>query len=371
MAYIILNDKKSTMINGLVISTLPPITKPAKRTIIDEIDGRDGNIIQEVGYSAYTKEFEIGLVNSWDIDEIIEYFNSEGTVTFSNEPDKYYNYKITDQIDFTKLGIFRTATIKMWVQPFKYSLLEGVLPLNIQQNLIKMPDSRTYLYGLTFNTSAKTGEVSITGTYTGDDLGNIVFDFAVSANLVDKGTYKFFIEDTINTYKTMCTVSLIDNLENRRRFGGKELPVIFREKKETSAVNTRQTKYNFVTATLTNLSYGKEIAVYFCPRLRSDEITYLEVRNNGNVDARPILSIHGNGEIQVYLNDFKILIIDLRNESSITIDTVKMNAYTNGILKNRLVQGDYDDLILKPGINNIKIEGDVTLVTIKNYSRWL
>ena len=53
--YIILNGNISTNIPGLLISELPPITKPKIRTNIEEIDGRDGDIVTYLGYSAYDK----------------------------------------------------------------------------------------------------------------------------------------------------------------------------------------------------------------------------------------------------------------------------------------------------------------------------
>lgn len=119
--YIILNGISSTTIPGLLIQTLPPISKPKQRVEIEEIDGRDGDIVTTLGYGAYDKQFEIGLYGNYDVDEIISYFNSSGTVTFSNEEDKYYNYQILEQIDFDKLIRYRTATVKMHMQPFKYS----------------------------------------------------------------------------------------------------------------------------------------------------------------------------------------------------------------------------------------------------------
>ena len=121
--YIILNGVNSNTITGLLISTLPPITKPKIRTQTEEIDGRDGDIVTKLGYSAYDKEIEIGLYGDYDVDKVISYFNNSGTITFSNEPDKYYNYEILDQIDFNKLISFKTAKVKLHVQPFKYSLL--------------------------------------------------------------------------------------------------------------------------------------------------------------------------------------------------------------------------------------------------------
>ena len=124
MSYIILNNKRNTEIKGLIVCSLPPITKPQKKVIIEEVDGADGDIITELGYKAYNKEIVIGLTYNYDIDEIIDYFNSEGIVVFSNENEKYYKYKIYEQIDFEKLLRFKTASVKMHIQPFKYSTIE-------------------------------------------------------------------------------------------------------------------------------------------------------------------------------------------------------------------------------------------------------
>lgn len=137
MNTIILNGISSTTIAGLLIQNLPPITKPKIRAEAEEIDGRDGDIITTLGYGAYDKEFTIGLYGEFDIDQIIAYFNSSGTVTFSNEEDKYYNYQILEQIDFEKLLRFKTATVKMHVQPFKYSLSDNskTIPITTQTQI--------------------------------------------------------------------------------------------------------------------------------------------------------------------------------------------------------------------------------------------
>lgn len=124
--YIILNGKNSNEINGLLIQTLPPISQPKIRVNVEEIDGRDGDIITKLGYSAYNKEISIGLYGNYDVDDVIEYFtdNQSGIVTFSNELDKYYYYEIIDQIDFERLIRFKTATVTLHTQPFKYSTSE-------------------------------------------------------------------------------------------------------------------------------------------------------------------------------------------------------------------------------------------------------
>ena len=134
MNYIILNGVKNSKIQGLMIQALPSISKPQIRTKIETIDGRDGDIITKLGYAAYDKQLLIGLYGKYNIDEIIEYFNSEGTVTFSNEDDKYYNYQILEAINFERLIRFRQATVTLHVQPFKYSLSEGVPEYPLKNN---------------------------------------------------------------------------------------------------------------------------------------------------------------------------------------------------------------------------------------------
>ena len=122
--YIILNGKDSRYLDGCIVQVLPPISKPKIRTQVEEIDGRDGDIVTPLGYSAYDKTLKIGLYGNYRIDDIISYFDSSGVVTFSNEVDKFYRYQIIEQIDFERLVKFKTATVKLHVQPFKYSRVE-------------------------------------------------------------------------------------------------------------------------------------------------------------------------------------------------------------------------------------------------------
>lgn len=234
--YIILNGVNSNTVTGLLISVLPPITKPKQRTTVEEIDGRDGDIVTTLGYSAYDKEVEIGLYGDFDIDDVITFFNGSGTVTFSNEPDKYYNYQILDQIDYEKLIRFKTAKIKMHVQPFKYSAVEG---------------TRTF---------------------------------------------------TITT---------------------------------------------------------------------QDEIT---INNSGNYVSKPVITINGTGTINLEVNGYEVLVIELGDSANqVTIDTANMEAYNQntGQLMNRDVTGDYDNLYLNAGSNKISWTGTITQIQITNYSRWL
>ena len=122
--YVIINDVSSLDIEGLFIEELPTISKPSMRSLREEIDGRDGDIVTKLGYSAYDKEMKIGLAQNYDINEVISFFNSKGKIQFSNELDKYYNFEILEQIDFESLQTFKSAVVTFHCQPFKYPMNE-------------------------------------------------------------------------------------------------------------------------------------------------------------------------------------------------------------------------------------------------------
>ena len=129
--YIIWNGKDSRDISGLIICELPPITKPKIRTKITTIDGRDGSIVDYLGYESYTKEIQIGIKSTNDLDKIIKFFTGKGEVIFSNEPDKYYKAEIVRDVDYERLLRYKTASITFYVQPFKYKVREPKFTLNI------------------------------------------------------------------------------------------------------------------------------------------------------------------------------------------------------------------------------------------------
>jgi phage-related protein len=120
MDYVIINGKKSTLVKGLLIQSLPNIVKPLMRTKSEEIDGRDGDIITKLGYAAYDRTMKIGLFGDFDVYEVMAFFNTEGTVIFSNEPDMIYDFQITKEIEFEKLLRLRQANVVFHVQPFKH-----------------------------------------------------------------------------------------------------------------------------------------------------------------------------------------------------------------------------------------------------------
>ena len=95
------------------------------------------------------------------------------------------------------------------------------------------------------------------------------------------------------------------------------------------------------------------------------------VRNNGNCEAKPQLTVYGCGMVNLSLNGSQVFVINLAADGFITIDAAAMDAYQGSILKNRSVTGDYNNFSLPQGVNNITFAGMVTQLDITNYSRWI
>ena len=360
--YIILNGIKSNAINGLLIRSLPPITKPKIRTQIEEIDGRDGDIVTPLGYSAYDKSFDIGLYGEYDIDEVIAFFDSQGTVTFSNEDDKYYNYQIIDQIDFEKLLRFKTATVTMHVQPFKYSLVSKKNSFTFPIQLLNFKDYTKTTNGITV--TVKDGTITVKGTSTQ------ATEFYVPIHPVRLALGEY----TLNAFSSgispdRCSIRLIhDSPTNINSFGGTDVMLRNNETVNISARLPEAKTYNYIYFYITN-----EVTMDFKLDLllKNDASQDLAIRNNGNIVAKPKMTIYGAGTMNVKLNGTQVFGIELGNEENITIDVAGMNAYKDGILKNRLVTGDYDEFILNVGKNTINITGEVKKIDFVDFSRWI
>lgn len=231
MDYIIFKNIDSRLVSGLIITSLAPITKAKMRTETITIDGRDGSIINDLGYESYEKTISIGLTRNYDLDYIMAWLNGEGEITFSNEPDKVYRVKVIEQIDYEKLIKFKTAEITFETQPFKYSNIEG----------------------------------------------KKIFDLS-----------------------------------------------------------------------------GK---------------TEIEIRNIGNHFSKPLITLYGSGGVNVSLNGNQVFSLDLAEDEFITLDSEEQEAYKDGILKNRQMEGQF--IYLPVGKNTITWTGSLTKIEITRYSRWL
>lgn len=228
--YIIFKNIKSSSLEGLMICELPPITKPEMRTYIIEIDGKDGDIIEELGYASYQKTLQIGLTRNFDINQIIKYFSGSGDLVLSNEPDKVYKATIYSKVDYEKLLRFKTAEVEFHVQPYKYLLNEAPFELNITNE------------------------------------------------------------------------------------------------------------------------------------------TELKVSNVGLEKSKPIITLYGEGEIQISINGSDIFSINIDDEY-VVVNSIEEEAYKENVLKNRNMLGEFP--ILEIGINTIKWTGNLKKIIIEPKSRWI
>lgn len=360
--YIVLNGKRSTLINGLLISTLPPVSKPLLRTQTDVIDGRDGDIITPLGYAAYDKEFEIGLYGEYDIDAVISYFASSGTVTFSNEPTKYYHFQIIDQIDFEKLIRYRTAKVKMHVQPFKYSTIETAISHHTTRAL-SIPKQTITKNGITV--SAENNVISINGNaaYTTDIY------LPINSLTITPGD-RVLSAAANGTGANAVSVRLIkDNAANNNTFGGTSVTLA---NNNTVTIGDILTDTAFFNSVYLHIASGQNVNCSLDLNITDRITSTFPVFNSGNCDAKPKLTIYGTDTVNLSVNGVALFVVELGDNDHITIDAAAQEAYKDNtqFLKNRLVTGDYSKFNLKVGNNTISANGNVTNMVIEKYSRW-
>lgn len=375
--FIILNGIDSRTIPGLIISTLPPITKPQMRSSVETIDGRDGDLITKLGFSAYDKEIEIGLSYNYDVDQVISYFNSEGQAVFSNEIDKYYNYTILEQIDFEKLLRFKKAKVKFHVQPFKYSNIEKAINFDNSEQV------------LTDNL--------LTINYPNNSNAGIDYTLVDEKTFILNGTATFGHQIPLETGKQTWEVGqyeisfkLLDGSYNQ--IGNGPFGFLFYL---ADSVQELSSNFNSSGSVVINISEEITASPYlwigfseqafaefnnakFEINVKRVETTYavntIKVRNYGNYFSKPIITLSGSGIINLSLNNHQMFSIDFGDmANTITLDIENMNAYNPNTqeLMNRQVQGNYDNFQLRVGLNNITWGGDLSNIQVSNYSRWL
>lgn len=349
--YVLINGHDSRGIKGLLIQELPPIVKPQMRISEEEVDGHDGDFITELGFSAYDKEMIIGLYGDYDIDAVIEFFSMSGEITFSNELSKVYEFKIYDQIDFERLARFRTATITLHCQPFKFSSVDKeFIP---KWSLLDFKSGYTQTKnGVTVSTMD--GSLQISGTATKDS------EFFVPIVPMELETGKYTIKTSVigavNGLARICKNVPID----AQSLGG-----YFSLGNNHSATLTDEVTFYWLWIYVPGgATENGSVSVAL-------DISSVTMENYGNIIARPTFIMTGTGTVELFINGKEVLAFVFPSGGKLTISGSAMEAYVGSVLYNRYVQGDYSDLVFQKGTNVVSWNGNITSMTILNKSRWI
>lgn len=346
---------KSTDITGFLIASLPPITRPKKRTLVEEIDGRDGDIITELGYSAYNKPLGIGMYGDYDFQTILDYFPHEGEIIFSNEPDKYYEFQIVDDINLERVIAFKKGVVNLHVQPYKYSVVDRAKTLNLM--FLSLRDYKRTVSGVT--TTIKDNKLTISGK-----ADNLV-ELYIPLNIINipEGSYKL-VWGGKGTGSATVEAGVIKDTTSTI-FGG-ELMKLNTQKTITVSGDTQTYNHLYI-----KIPTGTTVSLTAEPYIERTNVA-MPIHNLGNVPSAPIIKIYGSGTINLIINGDPVCNINLPSQYDyIVLDARRRNAYHEDTFLNRYIICDFDNLMLPSGINTIGWTGNVSQVEIDEYSRWI
>lgn len=110
----------------LLISSMPNIIKPKRRTTTITIPGRNGSETEDSGtYEGYTLSVGCGVENitQAELDKLWEWLDGSGDLILSTEPSKVYKARIDGEIALSDMyWVFQNFLIQFDVEPFKYSV---------------------------------------------------------------------------------------------------------------------------------------------------------------------------------------------------------------------------------------------------------
>lgn len=115
--------------NGVITESISWFKKPKKRTSKVYIAGKDGVTTTDLGYELLVIPAVIGLKSTASVDTVIAWLNGTGVLICSEDPLKYRNAKIEEEIDYAKLVRFKKAKVDFVIEdPYRYVI--GETPVN-------------------------------------------------------------------------------------------------------------------------------------------------------------------------------------------------------------------------------------------------
>ena len=250
---------------------------------------------------------------------------------------------------------FRTAKVKMHVQPFKHDAVERTF--DIVNQFLHIQDSTASKFGITVTSSD--GSVSVSGRATSDvDMEVPIESMSLS------GSYT--MTASASGSAAGCALRLIDGSPSRS-FGGSYMELKNNGDSTITATADSNAEYD---ALWLDIKAGTSVNFTLSVTMASDSFNEIALTNRGNVVSRPTVTVYGIGNVELAINAVTVLSFSIEG-GSITIDAEEMNAYHGNALMNRRVTGDYSDLRLNVGENVISWRGDVTGIRVEDFSRWL
>ena len=130
---------------GIIINKMPPISKPQRRIEKITIPGKNGVLYQDdKSYEPIIAQIACTIIEKKFINVIKQWLNGEGKFILSTMPDRYYNARIINQIDYTDIArkIYEFP-LQIELQPISYGVKEKELNIKKESQII-ITDS-TYL----------------------------------------------------------------------------------------------------------------------------------------------------------------------------------------------------------------------------------
>lgn len=134
--YFIFNDINSIDEN-IIIRTMPPIKKAAKRIEKVDIPGKNGSLyIDEDAYETMIIQIECSIIEKTDISRISKWLNGRGNLILSSSPDRFYKANIINSIDFTSIaGKIYEFPLEVELDPISYGLEEKNMSISEETEL--------------------------------------------------------------------------------------------------------------------------------------------------------------------------------------------------------------------------------------------
>lgn len=151
---------------------------------------------------------------------------------------------------------------------------------------------------------------------------------------------------------------LLSNADNRLSFSDDQN--YFYRVKKIALNNTERTVKRQGKVTV---AFWCEGYMYLQTGIKEQQLSAL--LNNPGERCWPIYKISGNGMCTITINGKQI---KANIGQNLTVDTERKLAYrTDGSVKNTAISGNYEDMVLNPGKNNVSITSGFTLTAIPNW----